>query len=109
MLNQKDKLEQQETLARSRAHELIQLGQDKRYCYILFSILHDEFVDIKTQYDRDDKKFKILLLQNKAMEIKLDECQRETLKWQEFSKQMEQVDLTMKGIKSQMLLQGQES
>jgi hypothetical protein len=91
----KEKLDQLEQLNRNRAHELIQIGQDK-------SMIQDELADAKNHQDRNEKKLKALQAQNKALEIKLEETLKESEKWKEFAQAMDQVDATMKGLRSQL-------
>ncbi len=95
LMARKEKLDQLEQLNRNRAHELIQIGQDK-------SMIQDELADAKNHQDRNEKKLKALQAQNKALEIKLEETLKESEKWKEFAQAMDQVDATMKGLRSQL-------
>ncbi|KAJ3334841.1 hypothetical protein HDU91_002500, partial [Kappamyces sp. JEL0680] len=74
----KERLDQVEQLARSRAHELIQIGQDK-------SMLQDELADAKNHQDRNEKRLKTLQAQNNALETKLEQYQKEAEQYQELS------------------------
>lgn len=72
-------------------------------------MLQDELADSKNQQDRNEKRLKTLQLQNKALEAKLEQYQKESEQWKEFSSVIDKVEETgtnyikmMQGIKSQM-------
>ena len=72
-------------------------------------MLQDELADSKNQLDRNEKRLHTIQAQNKALELKIEQFQKEAEQWQEFSSVIDKVEETgldyikmMQGIKSQM-------
>jgi FtsZ-binding cell division protein ZapB len=72
-------------------------------------MLQDELADSKNQLDRNEKRLHAIQAQNKALELKIEQLQKEAVQWQEFSSVIDKVEETgldyikmMQGIKSQM-------
>ncbi|KAJ3260629.1 hypothetical protein HK103_000239 [Boothiomyces macroporosus] len=98
----KEKHDNLEQLNMKRAHEIVQLGQDK-------SILQDELAECKNAIDRKDQKIKNLTEENKSLHERLAQLEAESSKWTEFANIVDQVETTganylamMQGIKSKL-------
>ena len=65
-------------------------------------MIQDDLKDFKSQNEKFEKKLKLLESQKKTLEIKLEEVSREAASWKDFAQAFNQVDVTMKGIKSQL-------
>jgi hypothetical protein len=72
-------------------------------------MLQDELADSKNQLDRNEKRLHTIQAQNKALELKIEQFQKEAEQWQEFSSVIDKVEETgldyikmMQEIKSQM-------
>ncbi|KAJ3323146.1 hypothetical protein HDV06_002158 [Boothiomyces sp. JEL0866] len=98
----KEKHDNLEQLSMKRAHELVQLGQDK-------SVLQDELAECKNALDRKDQKIQNLTNENKNLQERLSQLEAESSKWTEFANIVDQVETTganylamMQGIKSKL-------
>jgi hypothetical protein len=58
------------------------------------SMLQDELADAKSLQERTEKRLKGLQAQNKALELKLEQYQKEADEWREFSAVIDQVKAT---------------
>ena len=54
-------------------------------------MLQDELADAKNQHDRNDKRQRSLQNQNKSLEQKLEQYQKQAEEWKEFSDVIDQV------------------
>ena len=95
-------MEHLENLAKSRAHELIQIGQDKSYFRPKNSVIQEELAESINQHEKDKKRAEAFLVQVKDLEEKLQVAKQEAQKMKQFCESMQICQDNLAGIQAQL-------